>query len=224
LVYNDRSHNRHAQDSDNMSNVWEHIPLEEYEKHMRHETVGQLQLLNDLTRKYLDQLAPVTAMFLGVSGGNGLEHIDNNITRKVYGIDINTKYLEETRIRFESRIPDLRLINLDIAEDTLEIARVDFIWGALIFEYVEISQCFKFMNNNIQAHGRAVITIQVNNGASSISRSGVDSIKLVGQIFKPVDPNELLAFADNCGWAVVDNEENILPNGKALKTYCFEKL
>ena len=199
------------------------VPLEDYEKHMSHETVGQLQLLSILTKKYLEWLMPKTAMFLGVSGGNGLEHIDNKITDKVYGIDINQKYLMETKIRFENRIAHLELINMDISDSSVEIAKVDFIWAALILEYVEMKDCFSFISNNIKEDGHAIITIQVNNGANSISRSGVETVKLVGQIFKPVDPNELLAFADNYGFTIIKSEENILPNGKALKTFCLKR-
>lgn len=92
-----------------MDNIWEKVPLENYEKHMSHETVGQQQLLSELTRKYLQRLTPKTTMFLGVSGGNGLEYIDNTITDKVYGIDINKEYLLETKNRFDNRIADLEL-------------------------------------------------------------------------------------------------------------------
>ncbi len=74
-----------------MDNIWNTIPLEDYERHMQHESVGQLQLLNNLTKKYLKKLSPEIVMFLGISGGNGLEHIDNNITSQVFGIDINQK-------------------------------------------------------------------------------------------------------------------------------------
>jgi 2-polyprenyl-3-methyl-5-hydroxy-6-metoxy-1,4-benzoquinol methylase len=204
-----------------MSNIWNLVPLEDYEKHMSHETVGQLQLLNELTKKYLESLRPETAMFLGVAGGNGLEHIDNRVTRKVYGIDINEKYLRETRMRFENRIADLQLINMDIGLNSDEIAKVDFIWAALIFEYVEMNDCFRFISNNIQHNGHVIITIQVNNGVSSVSKSGVETIKLVGPIFKVVNANELLATAGSFGFELIKKEENKLPNGKALETVCL---
>ena len=76
------------------TNPWLDIPLEDYERHMSHHLVGQSILLNSLTKKYLDETKPETAVFLGIAGGNGLEHIDTNITRSVYGIDINQDYLD----------------------------------------------------------------------------------------------------------------------------------
>ena len=63
------------------SNPWLDIPLEDYERHMSHELVGQSTLLNSLTKKYLENIKPESAIFLGIAGGNGLEHIDNHITR-----------------------------------------------------------------------------------------------------------------------------------------------
>ena len=50
-------------------NPWYNIPLEDYERHMSHYMVGQAALLNRLTKKYLDEIKPVTAIFLGISGG-----------------------------------------------------------------------------------------------------------------------------------------------------------
>jgi hypothetical protein len=203
--------------------MWNMIPLDDYEKHMRHDTVGQTQLLSELTRKYLEWLTPDITMFLGVAGGNGLEHIDNRVTHKVYGIDINKQYLTETKTRFESRIPNLELIDMDVSKSSIEIAKADLIWAALIFEYVDMRSCFRFINNNIQESGHVVITIQVNNGARSVSQSGVETVKLLGQIFKPVDATELLALAERFGFLEIKNEEHVLPNGKSLKTFCLKK-
>lgn len=118
---------------------------------MQHESVGQLHLLNNLTKKYLEKLSPEIAMFLGIAGGNGLEHIDKNITSQVFGIDINQKYLDETEKRFKNQIPYLNLLNVDISsQETEKLTRANLIWAALIFEYVEIGKCFEFINNNIQ--------------------------------------------------------------------------
>lgn len=208
-----------------MNNVWNTIPLEDYEKHMQHETVGQLQLLNKLTMNYLKLIHPKTIIFLGIAGGNGLEHIDSSITPYVFGIDINKKYLEETQKRFKDQLPNLKLFNLDISssKNKMTIARADLIWAALIFEYLEIKNCFEFIRNNIHDNGHLIVTIQSNNGAGSVSQTGIETIKSVGQIFRLIDENELLSFADKFGFVKTDFEENILPNKKSLKTYVFIK-
>lgn len=38
-------------------------------------------------------------MILGIAGGNGLEHIKSNTFEKVYGADVNQKYLNECQKR-----------------------------------------------------------------------------------------------------------------------------
>ena len=208
----------------NMENVWNKIPLEDYELHMQHESVGQLHLLNNLTKKYLEKLSPKTVVFLGIAGGNGLEHIDNSVTDQVFGIDINQNYLDETKKRFKDRIPNLHLINIDISsEKTEEITKANLIWAALIFEYVEIDTCFKFINSIILENGYLIVTIQENNGVSSVSQTGIETIKSAGQIFKLISENDLVSSANKFGFCKIDFEENILPNGKSLKTYTFIK-
>jgi hypothetical protein len=207
-----------------MDNVWNTIPLEDYELHMQHETVGQLDLLSDLTKKYLEKLNPDIALFLGIAGGNGLEHIDNEVTNQVFGIDINQNYLDETKKRFKDKIPNLTLLNIDISSRTKEeIIKANLIWAALIFEYVETDTCFEFINNNIQENGYLVVTIQENNGVSSVSPTGIETIKSAGQLFRLVPENDLVSVADKFGFCKTDFEEHILPNKKSLKTYTFEK-
>ena len=113
------------------TNPWLNIPLEDYERHMAHHMVGQSMLLNSLTKKYLDEVKPESVVFVGIAGGNGLEHIDNSISRTVIGIDINQEYLDTAYKRYSLSIPSLQLVNLDIAKHTESICRADFIWAAL---------------------------------------------------------------------------------------------
>jgi hypothetical protein len=207
-----------------MDNVWNTIPLEDYELHMQHETVGQLDLLSNLTKKYLRILNPEIVLFLGIAGGNGLEHIDNEVTSQVFGIDINQTYLDETKKRFKDKIPNLNLLNIDISSRVKkEITKANLIWAALIFEYVETDTCFEFINNNIQENGYLVVTIQENNGVSSVSQTGIETIKSAGQLFKLVSESDLVSVADKFGFVKTDFEEHILLNKKSLKTYTFEK-
>ena len=207
-----------------MENIWNTIPLEDYEFHMQHQTVGQLNLLNELTKKYLKKFRPETVMILGVAGGNGLEHVDSTVTNSVFGIDINQNYLNQTQKRFKDSILNLNLVNLDISTQTKEkIAQVSLIWAALIFEYIETDKCFDFIDNNIQENGYLIITVQENNGVNAISQTGIETIKSVGKIFKPISESDLVTSADKFGFCKIDFEENLLPNKKSLKTYTFWK-
>lgn len=204
-------------------NAWNKIPLKDYEQHMQHTGVEQSQLLNSLTKKYLQKCDPEQLLFLGISGGNGLEHIDTKKVKSVCCIDINKSYIEATRKRFAHRIKQLKLINADINASDESFLKADFVWGALIFEYVDIEHCFEFLQKNTTEGAALIITIQSNNGVESVSKTGIKSLNLVEDIFKVVDKEDLKRKALTSGFKLVYCEENILPNGKSFFTLEFMK-
>jgi 2-polyprenyl-3-methyl-5-hydroxy-6-metoxy-1,4-benzoquinol methylase len=203
------------------SNPWLQIPLEDYERHMSHHLVGQSTLLNALTKKYLDAIKPEAVIFLGIAGGNGLEHIDNQITKTVFGIDINQDYLDTAYKRYKESIPTLQLVKQDITQHSESICRADLIWSALVLEYTGIDKALAFCSKNMRKEGNLVISIQSNNNKQTVSPTGIDSVKKAGEIFSIVDPEELLSKASDTGYKLMGKEENMLPNGKSIITFHF---
>ncbi|MCP2024946.1 putative TPR repeat methyltransferase [Flavobacterium sp. HSC-32F16] len=204
------------------SSPWNEIPLEDYEKHMSHNSVGQLEVLNTLTKKYLSRIKPKTCLFLGVAGGNGLGNIDNSITQNVFGIDINQDYLNKAKERYGETIASLELINFDITSDKKVFCKADFIWAGLVLEYTGIDKSLDFSINNLQPDGNLIVSIQSNNGVQSVSRSGIESVQKVGSIFQLIDPEILIDKAVKMGLKLIENEESFFPNGKSLKTFHFK--
>lgn len=190
---------------------------------MQHQTVVQSQLLNDLTHKYLRKHQPEQVLFLGISGGNGLEHIDTQKVKRVCAIDINESYLEETKQRFRGRIQQLELVNADIGLSNESFIKADLIWAALIFEYVDMEKAFSFINNNSAESTKLIATIQSNNGVESVSSTGIISVYAVEEIFRVVDKDHLQNTASAFGFELIGSEENVLPNGKSFLTYEFGK-
>jgi len=205
-------------------NPWLEIPLKDYERHMSHHMVGQSLLLNSLTKKYLERTKPETVVFLGVAGGNGLEHIDGQYTKRVIGIDINQDYLDAAFKRYNDRIESLQLLNLDIVENPERICHADLIWAALVLEYTGTDKVLAFCENNIRRGGQLVISIQSNNNKASVSPTGIESVKKAGAIFSAIDPEGLTGKAAEAGYKLVGKEENELPNGKSIITFHFEKM
>ncbi|MET0298177.1 MAG: class I SAM-dependent methyltransferase [Flavitalea sp.] len=189
---------------------------------MEHSDVAQAQLLNRLTRDYLIKHKPDAALFLGISGGNGLEHIDPGISR-VCGVDINQSYLDIAQNRFNIKLPQLELFQANIETSTDSFIRADFIWAALILEYVNIDRAFRFISHNCKENCVLILTIQSNNGATSVSNTGITSLQSVKGIFREVEDPILIQIATNSQFTLIDRIESELPNGKSFITYEFRR-
>ncbi|MGD0711352.1 MAG: hypothetical protein ABR968_09240 [Bacteroidales bacterium] len=209
--------------SGKLNNVWNKIPLSDYEFHMSHELVGQLQLQNHLTKKYLDIIKPKCVLFVGVAGGNGLEHVDKSVTKEVVCVDINENFLIMTNQRYGGLFDKLLLCHLDITQNEPEVCQADMIWGSLIIEYAGIHESIRFFNKNIKLQGHLIITIQSDNGVHSISDTGVEVIKKLGTVFNIVDTHILEENLIQNGFERQCYEENFLKSGKSLKTFHYQK-
>ena len=100
-----------------MKNPWEEISLEDYENHMRLDSVLQLQALNEMMKGQLEDYPASKVMILGVAGGNGLEHIRRDRVEKVYGVDVNAAYLEAAAARHPNLAGVLECLRVDLREE-----------------------------------------------------------------------------------------------------------
>lgn len=83
-----------------MKNPWEEIPLDDYENHMKLDSVMQLQAMNEMMKGQFDTYSISSVIIFGIAGGNGLEHVRKDKFKKVYGIDINSSYLQSVIQRY----------------------------------------------------------------------------------------------------------------------------
>ncbi len=97
-----------------MSDPWLSIPLADYEGHMGADNVQQLSALSGLFKRALDVCLPDSVAILGIAGGNGLEHANPAIIKRIVGVDINPGYLDEVRRRFVTH-PNLELHCVDLS-------------------------------------------------------------------------------------------------------------
>ena len=77
-----------------MKNPWEEIQLIDYESHMKLDSVMQLQAMNEMMKGQFNTYPISSIMIFGIAGGNGLEHIQKEKFKRVYGVDINSSYLQ----------------------------------------------------------------------------------------------------------------------------------
>lgn len=125
-----------------MKNPWEEIPLTDYENHMKLDSVMQLQAMNDMMKLQFYSYPVSSVMILGIAGGNGLEHIQKDTFKNVYGIDINPSYLQEVKHRYSNLDGLLECLCINLIEETDQLPKADMVIANLLIEYIGYA-CFQ---------------------------------------------------------------------------------
>ena len=205
------------------SNPWTEIPYSDYENHMK--KVGQAQVLSNLTKYCLDKYLPENFALLGCATGNGLEHINPEITKGVYAIDINQHYLNKTKENFAKKINNLETINADIENDELTIQNIDLFFVGLVLEYVEAKSVLKKIINTLNNKGVLFIVIQKSKQASFVSKTKYKSLEKLGDYSNEVNEKEVDTFICSENLLLINREEIYLTENKSFiileyKTSC----
>jgi len=169
-----------------VKNPWQNIPAADYEGHMK--AVGQSQLLNSTLKHYFDLYQPKNIIIPGATTGNGLENIGRDVD-SITAIDINEGYLRELKNKLPN-LPNLHILCGDIQTINLPNAAADFIYAALIFEYVDVDKTIFNIKKWLKPSGRIVTVLQMpNEKISAVSATRFTSLKQLSGIMKLVDIN-----------------------------------
>jgi len=141
-------------------NPWLSIPAADYLGHMDSPDVDQLSILAGILRGALERLRPESLLVLGCSTGNGFEHIDPAVTRRVTGIDINGEYLIQLRDRFPRPAFDLTLRAQDVARVAFPAEAFDVAHCALLFEYVDWRSLLPRLARALRGGGTLSLVVQ----------------------------------------------------------------
>ena len=141
-------------------NPWLEIDLNDYENHMKLDSIYQLQTMNKIMcNQFLDY--PISSvMILGVAGGNGLNHFASDKIKTLYGVDINSNYLEICKKRFDYLGDSFVAIQANLLSDDCILPRADLVIANLLVEYIG---CDVFVKRISQINPTYVsVVIQVN--------------------------------------------------------------
>ena len=172
---------------------WLGIPLSDYEAHMALPEVAQAQLLSDEFESLLRRFRPHSVAVIGCAGGNGFDRIDpavtarvvgngtiatnlilGAVTARVVGIDFNADYIAVANERYRSRIPGLELIACDIETNPLPVVPVDFVYAALVLEYVDVQRVLEGLRTLIVPGGILATVVQL---AKSLEYKGTTAAR-----------------------------------------------
>ncbi len=201
---------------------WLDIPLSDYEGHMSADSVAQLSVLGSLFAEVLAECRPESVAILGVAGGNGLEHVDPLVTRRVVGVDLNRSYLEAVRRRHGVRL-HLELHRLDLATEKLELEPVHLVHAALIFEHAGTDRCLENAIALVAPDGALSVVLQLPGSAPDVAATPFLSIQTLARNFSIIDPGAFTSLLETRGFRLRAQTTRPLPGGKAFWMGIFRR-
>lgn len=203
-------------------NPWSSVPYADYERHMSHETVGQLAFLSDITQEKAEQRYPQTVAVYGACTGNGFAHFTD--ARTVYAVDLNPAYLAICHDRYDPILDELILVQTDINHDLVAIPpdSVDLIICHLFLEYVDLDRAFASFRQVLRRGGLLNVVLQRSNDTGWVSNTGVTTLKPVAAIATEVTDETLRKYAQP-DLRFEGSQTYRMPNGKSLVSYDFVK-
>ena len=206
-----------------MHNPWEEIDLKVYENHMSLQSVHQLQALNELMKGQFHTYDVNTAMILGIAGGNGLEHIDKEKFEKVYGVDVNQKYLDECQRRYCELADVFVPVCVDLLSKELQLPKAELLIADLLIEYIGYA-CFQKVVRLVDPCYVSCV-IQINTDDSFVSDSPyLQTFDGLNKVHHQMEENELKGAMQKIGYETGSRAEKELPNGKKLVQIDFMRM
>lgn len=206
-----------------MSNPWENVNLSDYENHMKLDSVMQLQTINQLMNEQFNSYPVTNVMVLGIAGGNGLEHIETDKYKKVYGVDVNCEYLNMVRTRYQNLSEVLELLHKDLTKESNLLPTSEFIVANLLIEYIGYDA---FRKTVLTVKPKYVSTIIQINSDEDVWVSESPYIHVFDEldtIHYPIREDKLITVMDEIGYNFINNKPISLPNGKRLVKIDFKR-
>lgn len=204
-----------------MKNPWKEIPLMDYESHMKLDSVRQLQTMNEMMRGQFEAYPVSSVMILGIAGGNGLEHIQKERFERVYGVDVNSSYLEEVARRYSHLDGVLQCVCVDLLNGADKLPEADMVIANLLVEYIGY-KCFQNVIQQVSPQYVSCI-IQINIEDSWVSDSPyLQVFDRLERVHHQMEEHALEKAMLEISYGTIKKLERTLPNGKKFVQMDFE--
>lgn len=205
-----------------MKNPWEEISLADYENHMKLDSVMQLQAMNEMMQGQLGAYPISSVMILGIAGGNGLEHVQKDKFERVYGVDVNSDYLEEVMRRYPDLSGILECLCVNLIDETDQLPEADLVIANLLIEYIGY-ECFQRAVRQVNPKYVSCI-IQINTEDTWVSDSPyLHAFDGLEQVHHQMEEDALGKAMHEMNYRAVRSLEHMLPNRKKLVRMDFER-
>jgi len=204
-------------------NAWQDITPYDYDTHMSHPNVAQTQMLNRIIKEQAalvqERYAAARVAVLGVTNGNGLEHMDVSGIAEVIGVDINEAFLRECQARYAHMQAKVKLVRMDLMKETERAIEVlsgcDLLIADLLIKHIHLDNFMRIMAG-LPKHNQIVsCVIQVNPDGVAVSHSGCERV-FDGVSVQREEENEdtIVSSMHENGFGLVNRVVYTLPNGK----------
>jgi precorrin-6B methylase 2 len=200
-----------------MHNPWLHIPASDYEGHMSSPHIAQQQFLAQTFQETLNTYDSRFIAYLGCTTGNGLEFVNSDVTKQVTAIDLNPKYLEIVRQRYEHRVAGLEVVEANLETCVLKESAYSLIFAGLLFEYVAPEILLPKIASWLQINGVLVAVLQLPaKKSANVSESQYESLKTLAPIMELRPPAHFKTIAADGGLRQTEARIVNLASGKSF--------
>ena len=207
---------------DEKGNPWRSIPLDVYEGHMQLENVAQLGALNEIMKSQMQYCRCASLMILGVAGGNGLEHAERGGYDKIYGVDINEAYLQESKRRHGDMDGRLEYICADLTDKNVKLPQAEAVIANLFIEYTGYDNFMSALGKICPQYVTCVI--QINTDATFVSDSPyMEQLQSLQSVHRQMDDKQLIALMTSNGYRHEGSTDKHMSNGKILRRLDFRR-
>lgn len=181
-------------------NPWLDVSSAEYQAHMQSPDVAQSGVLAELFGLALRTAQPESLLVLGCGTGNGLQGIDDRVTRRVTCIDINPAYLSELASRFPAPGHDRALIEMDLNTGALPPGPFDLVHAPFVFEFLDWRNLVPRIASVLSPSGHFTVVIQrESRTVAARTPTPYFTLRRLDSLFAYVDPLDLGAVASESG-------------------------
>ena len=163
-----------------------------------------------------------TIMVLGIAGGNGLEHINKEKIKRVYGVDVNWNFLVECKKRYKELVDLFEPVCVDLLSDNLQLPCAKLLVANLLIEYIGY-ECFQRVVKLVKPQYISCV-IQVNLSDSFVSDSPyIHTFDCLDKVHHQMEKDNLIDCMQKIDYKMKEISEKLLPNGKKFVRIDFTK-
>jgi SAM-dependent methyltransferase len=190
-----------------MPNPWTVVLAADYERHMGQDGVDQLGPLASIFQEVYLAGQPDQVLLLGCGTGNGLEHVDPAVTKRVVGVDVNLQHLGIARQRYFHLGARLELYCAEVEKFRPSGGRFALVHAALLFEYLHPEVLVRRIAEWVSDEGLCSVVLQLPGGDPVEAPS--KAMRIIEKAARLVPPEELTQLLEHYG--LVRTRERVVP-------------